>query len=82
MAQGMTQGMGQAMGYGATAARTSLPSQTEGPAGCNLFLLHLPQEWTDADLIQNFSPFGTLVSARVFIDKMTGLSRCFGMSPV
>lgn len=36
----------------------------ENPRGCNLFVFHLPDDWTDEDLLEYFTPHGTVVSAK------------------
>ncbi|KAK1940388.1 RNA recognition motif domain containing protein [Babesia divergens] len=43
-----------------------------GPPGANLFIFHIPNEWTQYDLIRTFSQYGKVVSSRIASDKVTG----------
>ncbi|OAF71778.1 hypothetical protein A3Q56_00459 [Intoshia linei] len=52
--------------------------QIEGPEKSNLFIYYLPQYVKDVDLSKMFSIFGKIISVKVFVDKHTLLSKCFG----
>ncbi|EDO05435.1 RNA recognition motif domain containing protein [Babesia bovis T2Bo] len=43
-----------------------------GPPGANLFIFHIPNEWTHHDLVHTFSQFGKILSSRIASDRSTG----------
>lgn len=49
-----------------------------GPEGANLFIYHIPREIGDQDLRTLFSKYGTILSAKVYMDKNTLESKGFG----
>lgn len=49
-----------------------------GPLGANIFVFHIPINWTDDDFNAHFSPFGQIVSAKIHVDAVTKASKGFG----
>lgn len=49
-----------------------------GPMGANIFVFHIPTNWTDDDFNAHFSPFGQIVSAKIHIDAVSKASKGFG----
>lgn len=52
--------------------------QAKGPAGANLFVYGIPDNYQDSDLQALFVNFGNVLSAKVQVDLQTGRSKGFG----
>ncbi|KEP64884.1 UNVERIFIED_CONTAM: RNA binding protein, putative [Hammondia hammondi] len=53
-------------------------SQAHGPPGANVFIFHIPNEWSEHDLLTHFNVYGPVVSARIASDRLSGRNRGFG----
>ncbi|KAN0029475.1 hypothetical protein ACTA71_007604 [Dictyostelium dimigraforme] len=53
-------------------------NQSVGPQGSNLFVYNIPNYFSDNDLLGLFQQYGIVVSAKVYVDKNTGVSKGFG----
>jgi len=62
----------------ATLALTASPNSGVGPMGANIFVFHIPINWTDDDFNAHFSPFGQIISAKIHQDPITKGSKGFG----
>mmetsp|Transcript_4134 Transcript_4134/g.9681 ORF Transcript_4134/g.9681 Transcript_4134/m.9681 type:complete len:323 (-) Transcript_4134:127-1095(-) len=71
---GASSGSAQTLALTATAANTG----GQGPMGANIFVFHVPINWTDEDFHAHFSPFGQIVSAKIHVDPVTKASKGFG----
>jgi len=43
-----------------------------------LFVVKLPEDFTDKELFETFTPFGTVIRCQITTDKVTGESKGFG----
>nr|XP_027193603.1 RNA-binding protein BRN1-like [Dermatophagoides pteronyssinus] len=48
---------------------------TPGPPGANLFVFHVPSEWSLRELVYYFRKYGTIISATIATDRSTGRNR-------
>ncbi|CDJ39815.1 hypothetical protein, conserved [Eimeria tenella] len=60
------------------AAAGAAGREQSGPPGANIFVFHVPNEWNYFDLLNSFSQFGPIVSARVAMDRQTGRNKGYG----
>lgn len=54
------------------------PTDVAGPPGANVFVFHIPNEWSQTEVIQNFSPFGRVISCYIATDRTTGRNKGYG----
>jgi len=53
-------------------------SHASGPLGANLFIFHVPNDWTIADLDAAFSKFGNIISSHIVQDPVTKRNKGYG----
>jgi hypothetical protein len=54
------------------------PGSTKGPDGANLFIFHIPNDFSNQEMYDMFAEFGNVLSARIMVEAETGRSRGFG----
>lgn len=53
-------------------------ASNKGPDGANLFIFHIPNNFTNMDMYNLFCRYGNLLSVRIMVERDTGRSRGFG----
>lgn len=79
-------GGGSAVGGGASSsaagdlavAAAAAAGSSVGPLGANIFVFHIPINWTDMDFNAHFQPFGQIIACRIHLDPVTKASKGFG----
>jgi CUG-BP- and ETR3-like factor len=59
-------------------APTQSSPEAKGPAGSNLFVFHVPADWSEAELYGQFAPFGNVIGYRIARERETGRPKGFG----
>lgn len=49
-----------------------------GPPGANIFIFHVPNDWLKEDLAKQFEPYGSIVSAKVALNRATQRNKGYG----
>jgi hypothetical protein len=78
MLMGGRGGGGGGGGGGSGGSGSAAGARAEGPPGANVFVHGLPMGTSDHDLLQMMENYGTVLSSRVALDKMTGVTKNFG----
>jgi CUG-BP- and ETR3-like factor len=56
----------------------TVSSSKAGPPGCNVFIFHLPIDWTEMHLRNYFHPFGFILSVTIIRDRQTMVTKGYG----
>eukprot|EP00246_Nothoceros_aenigmaticus_P011279 TRINITY_DN3008_c0_g2_i2.p1 TRINITY_DN3008_c0_g2~~TRINITY_DN3008_c0_g2_i2.p1 ORF type:complete len:463 (-),score=48.68 TRINITY_DN3008_c0_g2_i2:1224-2612(-) len=59
-------------------APASSSAPTSGPQGANLFVFGIPEDMGDQKLAELFSPYGSVIYAKVGVEKDTGRGKGYG----
>jgi CUG-BP- and ETR3-like factor len=54
------------------------PGGAKGPEGANLFVFHIPNDFSNQEMYEMFAQHGNVLSARIMVESDTGRSRGFG----
>uniref|UniRef100_A0A7S1FTH5 RRM domain-containing protein n=1 Tax=Corethron hystrix TaxID=216773 RepID=A0A7S1FTH5_9STRA len=54
------------------------PNTKRGPHGANLFVFHIPDDFTNRDMYELFGPHGTLVSVRIMTEEGSNRNLGYG----